>query len=123
MANIFELIINGVRTFIEKPIYSIGLVLVLFFMPLDIIDFILFIFVNIFVVIFNAILYLLIIIGNGIIALINWLLDFIVSAIGLGLSSPPDFSPLEYRSQSYIEIDIFDSGVNLFSIILDSITK
>lgn len=119
MGNLATGTFKTIKFFFDNPIGALILIAGVLLMPLDVLDFLLSFLVNIFVILFNVIAYLLIIIGNGIISLINWALDALVSAIGFGLSSPPDLALLEFKAQEYVTIDIFDSGVNLLSMLLD----
>ena len=121
MANIITGIFNGLKFFVENPIWSIVLIIGILLMPLEVFDLLLYLLVNLLIVFINLIIFILYLLFNAVV----WIVNGIVSAIfdlfsSIGLSGdPPELNELSYVSQPYIEVNLFSPDKNLLLIILD----
>lgn len=121
MANIVTGITGGVKFIIENPIWAMAIIIGILLMPLEVLDLLLYIFVNLIIIFINLIIFILYMLFNAIVWIVNGIITAIFglfSTVGL-TGDPPQLNDLDYVSQAYITVDLFSPDKNLLLLLLD----
>jgi len=126
-------ILNLIRTMIERPIIFLAFILVCLFFPLNVLDYIFIILINLVILIVNVALFIIIIPINIIIILvydlinllvqlllvqpINWLLSLVGQSWNPSLLNAPTVNP---PFLSWVYIDVFGTNDTAIGFILDA---
>ncbi len=129
-----NLILNLFRMAKENPILLFIFILVMLFFPLNILDFIMFVLINVIIALVNVLLWILIIPINAIISVIELIADFIVGSIyfpinlildtlGLNTLSVPGINipGIPFIKFDYIPVDIFAEGDYIFKFFIEGL--
>ncbi len=114
MANIVKTGINSAIFAFNKPIWALVISLIILLMPLNAIDFILYIIVNIGVALFNVLYWLLVFFANLLIGVLNIGIELIFNVVEFitGGSDPPELDLFVYEQQPYTDVDLFSDNFN-----------
>ena len=105
----------------RNPWYALFIFLIVLFFPLNLLDYLILIIVNIGVAILNAIMWIITIIANGLIWVINQILMAIEGGLdtaGIDVGDVPTLPIFEYFQQDWIIVDIFGTTTCVLTIIL-----
>lgn len=133
IAGIVNVFVNSFKLLIEHPIYIPLLFLIILFFPLNVIDILLYIFVNIIIAIINLIMFIFIIPFNIILNLLSLAINFILQAVlfpfllllaVLGKTwTPPTFTlpQIPYPTINYINPNYFGQTDTLIQIFMNAL--
>lgn len=108
----------------SRPLYTIIFIIIIFFFPLELIDYIIIIIINIGIAILNALLWLFVIMANGIVWAINTLLQGLetwLDTAEINIGDVPLLPTMDYFTQPWVTsetINFFGTTASLFTIIL-----
>ena len=127
MVAIFSKVYSGIISTISNPFGALITLLIVLFFPLNLLDYLIIVIVNAGIAILNAILWILIIIVNGIVWILNSLIGGICDALSgvfEGLECPVDMPYMEYLTQDWLtesSVNLFGETATVFGIILSLI--
>lgn len=118
--------INLMKLLIEKPYLAVIFIILILFFPLNVLDFLLYIFVNLFIVIANVLLWIIIILPNILFSAINIILfkilDDALWEIIPGDQPTITIPLIEFYVLDYIDIDYFEWDDTLIGVLMDSLS-
>ncbi len=126
LAGVGNFAVNIITMLIEKPHLALIFIIMILFFPLNVIDFLLYIFINLFIIIANVILWVIVIVPNLLFSAINLIL-FKILDDALWEIIPGDQPTIRiplipFYVVDYINIDYFAWDDTLIGILMDSLS-